>query len=136
MTTEWDSLAPEAFISRWTGHTKNQLFRFLEWQEGARLGTPAAVALINAEHPRWLWDRTTGLLLEVYTAHPVLAGLLHDLHTGKEAMRDGGEAYLEAGLGFWVSSVSQGRTVHVPPGLKLTAQERMAFKQYTFKAWS
>jgi hypothetical protein len=134
--SEWDRTCPEAFISRWRGADKSQLFNMLGWQEGAQLGTPEALELINAPRPTWLWDRPTQRLLDVRQAHPVVAGMLYRAHSGKEYHRDGGEEYLRAGMGFWISSVSNGLNIHVPPGFKVTAQERQAFRGYSFQMWT
>lgn len=133
--SEWDQCEPTAFCSRWKGRTKSVLFDMIGWQPGIALGTPEALRMLDDPKPRWLWDRTTERLLDART-HPVLAHLLYCAHTGEDYLHTHPDDYLRAHMGFWVSSVSMGRYVHKPDSMRLTAQEKMAFKRYIFKGWS
>lgn len=109
-----------------------KLLEFLGVQPGLALGSDAARTLLHSFKP-WLYDRTTGLLLDVRLAHPSVAGLLYCLHQGKDPAHGEGELFLASHMGFWLSSCSVStRRVHVSAGLRLTAQERMAFRTFTF----
>ena len=99
------------------------------------LGSDEARRMFCSLHLPWLYDRTTGLVLHVPRAHPFVAAMLYCLHRSTERRAGEGDAYLREHLGFWLSSVSLSSrtiTIHVAPGLKLTAQERKGFRSFSF----
>lgn len=112
-----------------------KLLELLGCQQGAPLGSEAARQLLSTLHRPWLYDRTTGLVLEVPKAHPFVAAMLYCLHKGQDWAGGEGEQYLREHMGFWLSSVSLSRrAIHVATGLKLSAQERQAFRSFSFMA--
>jgi hypothetical protein len=142
---DFDAIERNAFVTKFfaacekesplrrKGLCLNQCLDFVGWQEGCALNTPEAVELLRVRPQRWLYDRTTRLLVAVTHAHPVFAGLLADCLTQKEDLE--GDDYMLLGLGFWHSSVAHDNTLHVPEGFQFTPEERRVFGHYHLMRW-
>lgn len=112
----------------------NQLLEFVGWQEGIPLGDPRIKEFLEAPRQRWLYDRTTGLLVNVAMAHPVFANQLAECLLRQDLNPDHDE-YMNRGFGFWHSSVAKPNTLHLPESLVFTPEERRVFGHYHVQRW-
>ena len=120
-----------AFIDRFSEPYWNPLGTYIGFQEGYALGTAEARQLIY--EGLWVYDRQSGLVLEVRMSHEMVCYWLYLAYTGKEYKSVDCEQFLEQHMGFWMSSVAYERSVYVDRTFCLTAQERMAFSGIKFK---
>lgn len=130
--TDFDKMESESFIGRLCGdneRAKYQLCEYLGWQKGAVIGTPEFHEILQKRG--WFYFRPMGLVLDCPINHPNVASRIYSVAKNVEWHSDLSDRFLDDGLGFWKSSVSI-QQIHVYNGFTLTAQEKMAFKNFRF----
>lgn len=130
---DFAAIEEQSFIRRVSNGNSRMMYilcEYLGWAKGEKLGTDAAAQIIH-HSTGWFYDRKFEVVLDCPAQHNQVASHLYACHRDVEWNYADAEKYATEGLGFWKSSVSR-QHIYVGPNINLSAQEKLAFRNYIF----
>lgn len=97
------------------------------------LGGSLAMSEWIADGKPFVWHSKFGRLFRTPRYHNMVATCFWCLDQKVQYEEDRSEDFLQAGLGFWFSSVAQHQTILISKNQQLTAQEKRLFRRFRFE---